>query len=100
MDKPDHHILVCSSFRLNGEAKGVCHKKGAGDLLQYLQTEINDRGLAVALSCTGCLSICEKGPAMVVYPEGAWYGEMNEERIDRVLDGLEEGRVVEELLLT
>ncbi len=100
MEKPDHHILVCSSFRQNGEAKGVCHKKGARDLLQYLQQEVTDRGLTIAISCTGCFSICEKGPAMVVYPEGYWYGEMTEERIDSVLDALEEGKAVEELLLT
>jgi (2Fe-2S) ferredoxin len=100
MEKPDHHVLVCSSFRLNGDAKGVCHKKGAADLLQYLQGEINDRGLAVAVSCTGCLSICEKGPVMVVYPEGAWYGQMDTDRIDKVLDAMEEGKIVEEYLLT
>jgi (2Fe-2S) ferredoxin len=100
MDKPDHHILVCSSFRLNGDPKGVCHRKGSPDLLQHLQQEINDRGMSVAISCTGCFSICEKGPAMVVYPGGHWYGEMTPERIDTVLDALEEGNSVEEMLLT
>ncbi len=100
MEKPDHHILVCNSFRLNGDTKGVCHRKGAVDLLQYLQREIDDRGMSIAVSCTGCFSICEKGPAMVVYPQGSWYGEMTTERIDTVLDALENGEEAKELLLT
>jgi (2Fe-2S) ferredoxin len=32
---------------------------------------------------------------MVVYPEGHWYGEVNEEKIDEVLDAIGEGRVAE-----
>ncbi len=27
MQKPTHHILVCASFRVKGESKGMCHKK-------------------------------------------------------------------------
>jgi (2Fe-2S) ferredoxin len=36
--------------------------------------------------------MCEKGPVMVVYPQGAWYGPVDEPTIDAVLDALEEGR--------
>ncbi len=41
MQKPQYHIFICSSFRANGEPKGVCFKKGA-DLVQYIQTEVSD----------------------------------------------------------
>ena len=92
MEKPKHHIFVCASFRVAGEAKGVCHRKEAGSLLQYLQTELSDRGMDdVMVSSTGCLNLCERGPIMIVYPDGCWYGEVNESKIDEVLDGLEEG---------
>ena len=33
MEKPDYHILVCASFRVGGDPKGTCHKKGSVDLL-------------------------------------------------------------------
>jgi len=36
---------------------------------------------------------------MVVYPKGSWYGDMNEEKIDEVLDALKEGKEAEGLLL-
>ena len=51
------------------------------------------------VSSTGCLKVCDRGPAMVVYPEGWWYGELTEERVDEILDALQEGKAVEEYLL-
>ena len=73
MEKPDHHIFVCMSFR-GLEPKGKCIKKNAPDLLGYLESELADRGLEnVMVSSTGCLKLCEKGPMVVVYPEGYWY---------------------------
>ena len=95
MEKPQHHILVCASFRVAGEAKGACHRKEAVSLLQYLETEIIDRNLDARVSSTWCLKQCEHGPVMVIYPEGHWYGEVNEEKIDEVLDAIGEGGVAE-----
>lgn len=100
MQKPTHHILVCASFRLKGESMGMCHKKESAALLPYLETELGDRGMDdVMISSTGCMNRCENGPLMVVYPEGSWYGEVNEEKIDEILDALHEGREATGLLL-
>lgn len=100
MQKPEYHIFVCNSFRMTGEPQGVCNKKGAPGLLQYLEEEISDRGLDAMVSSTGCLKICDRGPAMVIYPQGWWYGELDEEGLDEILDALEEGNPVESKLLT
>ena len=99
MQKPEYHIFVCASFRLSGEPQGVCSKKGAPTLLQYLQDEIIDRGLDAMISSTSCLKLCDKGPVMVIYPQGHWYGEVDEEKIDTILDALEDGSAAEELLI-
>lgn len=95
MQKPAHHILVCNSFRLSGEPQGVCNKKGAPSLLQYLENEIVDRGIDAQVSSTGCLKVCDRGPAMVIYPEGTWYGSVTESALDEILDALEDGTVAE-----
>lgn len=96
MEKPTHHILLCASFRVTGEPKGLCHKKGSTGLLQYIEEEVLDRGLDVLLSTTGCLKQCEKGPVMVIHPENLWYGEVDsEDKIDEILDALEDGEVAE-----
>ena len=100
MEKPKHHVFVCGSFRVAGDPKGICHRKDSGSLVQYLETEVSDRGLdGVTVSSAGCLNLCEHGPVVVVYPEGHWYGKMDEERIDQMLDALAEGQAAEALLL-
>ncbi len=99
MERPNHHIFVCASFRVAGEAKGVCHRKDSTGLLQYLQGELNDRDMTdVQVSTTGCLNLCEKGPVMIVYPENHWYGEITEEKIDDILDRMQEGQPADGLL--
>jgi (2Fe-2S) ferredoxin len=101
MQKPLHHIFVCASFRLSGEPQGVCHKKGSKDLLQLLEQEISDRGLAgVSISSTGCLKVCDRGPALVVYPENWWYGNVaGEDAIAAILDALEAGQPAAQYLI-
>lgn len=91
MQKPEFHIFVCASFRAGGEQQGVCGNKDAIGLLQYIENEIMDRGVDALVSSTGCLKLCEKGPVMVVYPGGDWYGEVTEEQVDKILDALEDG---------
>src|SRR5690606_18218556 len=99
MHKPKYHFFLCNSFRMNGDPQGSCNRKGAPELLQYLQTEIADRGLDAIVSTTSCLNICEKGPILVIYPLEWWYYGLSEESIDQILDALESGEVVPELLL-
>jgi len=99
MKKPDHHILVCASFR-GTEAKGKCIKKESLQLIPYLEEELADRGLNAMVSSTGCLKLCEEGPVMVVYPQGHWYrGVTGEGAVDEILDALEAGETAEKYLL-
>lgn len=99
MQKPDYHFIVCNSFRMKGEPQGVCNKKGAPDLMEYLSNEILDRGLDALVTAAGCLKVCDRGPAMVVYPAGHWYGDLNEEKLDEILDALEDGEAMDDYLI-
>jgi len=101
MNKTRYHLLVCASYRTSGESKGVCYRKGAVDLLAYLENEIMDRGLDIRVSSVGCLKQCAQGPIMIVYPDGHWYGKVdNEDAIDTVLDALENDEPAEAYLLS
>lgn len=99
MHKPEYHFFLCNSFRMNGDPQGSCNRKGSAGLLQYLQSEIADRGVDAIVSTTSCLNVCEKGPILVVYPQAWWYYEVTEEKIDEILDALEEGQPVASLLM-
>ncbi|MGB6068567.1 MAG: (2Fe-2S) ferredoxin domain-containing protein [Desulfomonilaceae bacterium] len=100
MQKPDHHIFVCASFR-GTEAKGKCIKKESLQLIPHIEEELADRGLNAMVSTTGCLNLCEEGPVMVIYPQAYWYRGVNsEEVVDEILDALEAGEPAERYLLT
>ena len=101
MELPNTHLLVCASFRLAGTPQGVCHKKGSGSLLAYLESEISDRGLeGISVTATGCLKECERGPVMVVHPGNTWYGGVESEGdVDQILDAIEAGTIAEKYRL-
>lgn len=93
MVQPKYHVLICTSCRINGTQKGMCYQKGGVDLIQSFMQEIEDRELSgeVVINNTGCFGICEKGPVVVVYPEGVWYGNMTEDDVERIFDEHFEG---------
>ncbi|MBK8806605.1 MAG: (2Fe-2S) ferredoxin domain-containing protein [Bacteroidales bacterium] len=96
MKKPEIHILVCNSYRVSGDAQGVCNKKGAVNLVPYIIEGCADRGLDAVVTTTACLSVCEKGPVMVVHPLNFWYGKVNgEDEVDEILDALKDGELCE-----
>jgi len=100
MEKPKLLICVCASFRAGGEPQGVCHKKGSADFLGYIENEIIERGLDAQVTSTGCMKACDHGPVMLVYPEGHWYGPVeDEETIDSILDAIEDGDVATDYLI-
>lgn len=91
MALPKRQILLCQSFRVKGDPKGICHKQTDG-FAQYIEEEILDRGLDMQIITTGCLKQCEAGPIMVIQPDNWWFkGVDSEDAIDSVLDGVEDG---------
>lgn len=98
MSRPTYHLLVCNSYRTSGEPKGVCNRKDASTLPQYIETEVGDRGLDALVSTTSCLKMCEQGPVLIVYPQGWWYAHVTPDRVDEILDALEEGKPADGVL--
>lgn len=102
MITPKYHVFICTSCRTNGIQKGFCHTKGSVDLVQRFIEEIDDRDLSadVMVTNTGCFGICEKGPVVVVYPEGTWYGNVTPDDVERIaFEHFENGNKVTDLLL-
>lgn len=65
-------MLVCSHK--------TCRRQGAKASLKELRRSIKAHDLrrAVMLTKVKCLDQCGRGPVMVVYPEGVWYGGVDE----------------------
>ena len=50
---------------------------------------------------SGCLEACEAGPAVVVYPEGAWYRVNSQEDVEEIVrEHLIGGNVVTRLTMS
>jgi len=102
MVSPKHHIFVCTSCRINGQQKGYCFQKDSVKIVQKFIEEIDDRELSgeVMITNTGCFGICEKGPIVVVYPEGVWYGNVTVNDVEKIMEQhIEGGEKVIELII-
>lgn len=68
-----YHVYACQQEK-PGDAP-CCTARGAAATLDALRKEIAAQGLLDVVQVTTCGSIglCERGPNMVVYPEGVWY---------------------------
>lgn len=102
MKKPEHHIFVCTSSRIGGVQKGLCHTKGGVDIMAKFLEEIEERELGeqVFVTNTGCFGVCEKGPIVAIYPDNVWYGSVTAADVGEILDKhIEGGQVVTRLAL-
>lgn len=60
-------------------------------LLKYLKESVAKAGLAegenaVRVNRAGCLGVCKQGPIMVVHPEGVWYADLDEAKVDKIVE--------------
>ncbi|AFM22272.1 MAG TPA: NADH-quinone oxidoreductase subunit NuoF [Acetomicrobium flavidum] len=89
------HVLVC---RGTG-----CTASGAPGVMKAFKEELAKKGLdrEVMLVETGCHGMCEMGPVVVVYPEGAFYCRVTPEDVPEIVEEhLYKGRIVQRLLYT
>lgn len=89
------HILVCT------DSKSKECKKGGPEVLKAFEKAIKSRklGRQVMVSEVGHVGGCGLGPNVIIYPEGVWYGRVDPEDVDEIIDEhILEGRVVQRLL--
>jgi (2Fe-2S) ferredoxin/predicted O-methyltransferase YrrM len=67
------HVLVCTQEK--PDRTPCCAAVGGRRILEEVQAEVARAGLtdAVLITACGCLGTCDRGPNVVVYPEGRWY---------------------------
>lgn len=59
----------------------------------------NPHGAVVLTDC-GSVGFCSVGAAVLVYPEGVWYGQVRAEDVGEIIEEhLENGKIVERLAL-
>lgn len=95
------HVFICTNERPADHQFGSCARLGSEKLRDYLKTKAKTLGQqVVGVTSTKCLSRCNKGPVMVIYPDGIWYQPQSEADIDEIFTThLTNGGRVERLLV-
>ncbi len=104
-----HHFFVCTNERPPGHPLPSCVPRGGKMVYAAFAREIARRGHppGVKVTASGCLTPCNHGPNVVVYPEGVWYANVTEADVAKLLavhiDGLgaaDDLRLSEDVQLT
>jgi len=102
MQRYEHHIFVCENVRPDDHPRGCCAAKGSPAVRARFKELVREHGLEgrVRANTAGCLDQCSRGPTVVVYPEGVWYGGVRVEDCDEIFARhILGGEVVQRLLL-
>ena len=99
------HVFVC-----NGKS---CSQVGSAEVKAEFERILQEKGLRqgkeskgrnpmgeVVLTDCGSVGFCSIGVAVLVYPEGIWYGQVQADDVAEIIEEhLEKGNVVERLAL-
>ena len=81
-----YHVFICTQQKPAGAPS--CHGTGAEKVLAALRKNLVEKQLTdqVQVTTCGCLGICEKGPNMIVYPEGHWYTSLTVDNVGKIAE--------------
>ena len=89
------HLLVCVGER--------CTENGAGQALydslkdKFKNAGLNSGDLRVKRSRATCFGTCRSGPLLCVQPDGVWYYDIDDSKLDRIIQQhFIDGKPVEE----
>lgn len=97
----DKHVFFCTNQRTDGSA--CCNNHNAQKARDYVKNKVKELGMSnqqdnIRVNSAGCMSRCDEGPVIVVYPEGIWYTYIDESDLDEIIEvHLRQGRIVERL---
>ncbi len=94
-----YHVYACDQQKPEGAP--CCSARGSARTIDALRLELAQRGLADEVQVTACgsLGLCERGPNLVVYPEGIWYSGVTAEDVPEIVRShFQEGKPVERLV--
>ncbi len=87
------HVLICGGTG--------CTSSGGAKLIDEFDAQLKAAGLEneVKVVKTGCFGLCALGPVVVVYPEGAFYSQVQKEDVAEIVtEHLLKGRIVKRLV--
>jgi (2Fe-2S) ferredoxin len=94
----EKHVFICTNDK--DAPKKSCGSQHGMDLVNAFkaQWEATSCDKKIRIQRSGCLDFCGKGPAMVIYPEGVFYGNVQIEDVQEITEShLNNGEIVSRL---
>ena len=89
MQRVSHHLLLCANA-----TKAKCCDAALGtqtwnelkSIVREMNLENTERPEGIVLrSKADCLRVCERGPILLVWPDGIWYANVSPDRVKRIV---------------
>ncbi|MEX1189916.1 MAG: (2Fe-2S) ferredoxin domain-containing protein [Bacteroidia bacterium] len=86
--KYEKHLFICTNQRPENAPRPSCGEQHGLALVAAFKKAIKDKHLDMPIRAqrAGCLDLCEQGPTVVVYPEGVFYGNVQLEDVQEIVD--------------
>src|SRR6478736_8410970 len=80
------HIFICTNQKEGG--KKCCGEERGMELVNLFKDQVKSRGLNMEVRAqkAGCFDVCGFGPAVVVYPEGVFYGHVTPADVNEIME--------------
>jgi (2Fe-2S) ferredoxin len=94
------HVFICTNEKPDG--KKCCGEQRGMELVNAFKDLVKKNNLNTEIRAqrAGCFDVCSFGPAVVVYPEGIFYGHVQLNDVEEIFnEHILNGRVVERLEL-
>ena len=90
MQRVSHHLLLCATAtkaKCCDSVLGAQTWNALKSIVRELDLENAARREGIVLrSKADCLRVCERGPILLVWPDGIWYADLSPDRVKRIIE--------------
>ena len=90
MQRVSHHLLLCATAtkaKCCDSVLGAQTWNALKSIVRELDLENAARPEGIVLrSKADCLRVCERGPILLVWPDGIWYADVSPDRVKRIIE--------------
>ena len=85
--KYEKHVFICTNIRPQNPDQNSCGLIGLELRNKFIDSfkNLNISNISVRFNKSGCLGKCAYGPAIVVYPEGFWYYNVQIDDVSEII---------------